>query len=161
MKGLSLLRDHPLILAGVLFAAWFAYDATSTPPEVHNGGPESVPGGKRLAEPTVAVLEEPVFGTVARDPFKPGVVTQEQISRLTPGMARVEVEGVIGVPPAGLVHPVSNVDGRFVYRASYLANLDPRREASIPAPRSIIAIEFDASRPGHPLVKVHIPDPMS
>ena len=66
-----------------------------------------------------------------------------------------------------MIHPVRNVGGRLTYRASYPANLDQPRTAPpgevfpAPIPKSMIGLEFDLTTPGHPLVKVYIPDPMS
>jgi hypothetical protein len=83
-------------------------------------------------------------------------------------MYRADVEGLIGLPPADLVYPVSEVDGRLTYRMTYLANLDPMgppntvrpitgRPPTPAIPKSLISLEFDASLPGHPLIRVHIP----
>jgi hypothetical protein len=158
------IRNHPLALAGVLVAAfgvWLAADATrEETPQPPFQPPEVFTTSRALpADPTKTQR--------TRDLLRPGVVTADLIPRLHPGMARVEVEELIGPPPAGLVQPVANVDGKLIYRASYFANLDAKPDAPsgsatpAPTPRSVIAIEFDASRPGHPLLKVHLPDPMS
>jgi len=163
MTSLNGIRNHPLALAGVLlaaFGAWVAFDAAGRPR--HGDGPLDAP---QVGMPSVAELKPPVmndaFQSPVRDPYRPGVVTADLIPRLHPGMARAAVEELIGVPPASLVHPVAVVDGKFIYRASYLANLDSSGDRAIsPVPRSLIAIEFDAGSPGHPLLKVHI-DPMS
>jgi hypothetical protein len=160
MTLLNVLRNHPVALAGVLlaaFAAWVAADSAGRP------APVSDLQAPPVDTPRVVELQPP-----SPDDFRitlaprPGVVTADLITRLHPGMARAAVEELIGHPPAALVHPVAVVDGRFIYRASYLANLESGfdRNAS-PAARSLIAIEFDAGSPGHPLLKVHIPDPMS
>lgn len=169
MNVLPFIRNHPMVLGGVLaagFATWLVVDAfPSQPAEVEPFSGELV----TVHSPNVA---DPSTGDPAGlaqrngNPVRPGVVTADQIARLHPGMSRVEVEELIGLPPAGLVQAVASADGRMTYRASYLANLDSLHETQMGSgnsavPRSIIAIEFDASRPGHPLVKVHIPDPMS
>ncbi|HEY3789114.1 MAG TPA: hypothetical protein VGL71_09675 [Urbifossiella sp.] len=170
MKPLRFLRDYPMAIAVVLvlgFAAWLAYDACkppnySPPPLAIGPNTTQVHSPRPLPEnPALKLARSP-------DPSRPGLVTADLITRLHPGMARVEVEELIGTPPAELVHPVANVNGRFTYRASYLANLEkshttpgPGAISAAPPPRSMIGVEYDASRPGHPLVKVHIPDPMS
>jgi hypothetical protein len=151
MNALNAIRNHPLHMALALamaFGVWVAYDASS---------PRSTPPHDNPIIAEVSMAAPPVV-----EPAKhPGIVTADLIPKLQPGMARVAVEELIGQPPAGLVHPVAMVDGKFIYRASYLANLDSGPPMSAPAPRSIIALEYDAGRPGHPLLKVHIPDPMS
>jgi len=167
MKLLRFVQNHPIVLGSILllgFGAWLSYDALRQrepaaiplPPE--NSQPDAHRFvQKRLPEPLVPF----------RDPSRPSVVTADLITQLQPGMTRVEVEELIGLPPAQLVHPVSKVDGRLTYRASYLANLEPPRGQPagaaplIPAARSMIALEYDATRPGHPLLKVYVPDPMS
>jgi hypothetical protein len=91
---------------------------------------------------------------------EPGVITAEVVSRLQPGMPRAEVEGIVGLPPADLVQPITANNGRFTYTTSYLANLEPTAHPLVgprPIPRTLIGLEFDATRPGHPLVKIHLP----
>jgi hypothetical protein len=165
MKALHILRNHPVILGSILlvaFAGWLAHDAM---PREQASLPSDEPQPRLVQVPKR--LPQPPFPLPLRDPSRPSVVTPDMITQLQPGMARVEVEELIGLPPAGLVHPVSNVEGRLTYRASYLANLEPSRALPPgaaplnPAPRSLIGLEYDASRTGHPLLKVHIPDPMS
>ena len=166
MSVLNTIRNHPLRLALLLvlaFGAWVAYDSSSSKPYRQTEPFDTLP-----AEPPGVVVSMPASKLYfqqnagqARDGSRPGVVTADLIPRLQPGMARVAVEELIGQPPASLVHPVSVVDGKFIYRATYLANLDSGPPMSAPAARSIIALEYDAGRPGHPLLKVHIPDPMS
>lgn len=162
MNLLTAIRNHPLSLAAGLllaFGGWVAFDAAGrsrAPDEPLNAPPVNVPSAMALKPPH---LDDTVQIAPARDPFRPGVVTADLIPRLQPGMARAAVEELIGVPPAALVHPVSIVDGKFIYRASYLANLESGADQFSPVPRSIIAIEFDAGSPGHPLLKV-LTDPM-
>lgn len=166
MKALQFIRNHPIILGSVLaaaFATWIAFDSSSEP-QTFTPLPTGLPQQSSVTGPRILPEDPTGIAQRTRDPLRPGVVTAELIMRLHPGMPRVDVEELIGLPPAGLVQPVASIDGKLTYRASYLANLDSMRESqpgAAPVPRSIIAIEFDASRPGHPLVKVHIPDPMS
>ncbi|MFO0805620.1 MAG: hypothetical protein U0791_21165 [Gemmataceae bacterium] len=155
MTLLNVLRNHPVALAGVLFAAFAAWVASDF-------AGRAVPPAPPADALQVVEIQAPPSDDLQLPAQRPGVVTADLLTRLQPGMARAAVEQLIGLPPAGLVHPVAVVDGRFVYRASYLANLESGfgRNAS-PAARSLIAIEFDAGSPGHPLLKVHVPDPMS
>lgn len=163
MNLVNTVRNHPLRLAvglALAFASWVAYDAS-------NGVrvPQNTPVGPPLDVPHVAELKPPMMQDASqvastRAPFHPGVVTADQLPRLQLGMARAAVEELIGRPSAGLVHPVAVVEGKFVYRASYLANLDSGADPTAP-PRSMIGLDYDAGRPGHPLLRIHIPDPMS
>ncbi len=175
MQPLQFLRNHPVALAvvlGVGFAAWLAFDAVRQP----NGSTTQLstsdssipnPEGMEVRARRLLPLDPMDPSTQVRNAIHPGVVTSDLLPRLQPGMARVEVEGLIGTPPAQLVYPVSNVDGRLIYRASYLANFEPPPPAPVGVPlpvppvRTMIGLEFDAERPGHPLIKVHVPDPMS
>jgi hypothetical protein len=91
-------------------------------------------------------------------------------------MSRIEVEGLIGPPTADQVLPLMVADGRVTYQTAYPVDLDPtplrtirpfgRRLPPVTAlddedPRAnLIALEFDASLPGHPLVTVHYLDPL-
>lgn len=166
MRPLRFLRDNPLILLGVAvaaFAGWVLSDYSKARPDSQTSraqNPEAIGMISVEAPPPVPDNRPP----------GPSVVTSEQVPQLKPGMTRSEVEAIIGQPPADLVSPVSEVEGRMTYTAAYLANLDPgpapirgpmpgRRVPPPPAssiPKSMIALEFDASKPGHPLVNVHI-----
>lgn len=91
--------------------------------------------------------------------------------KLKPGMPRSEVEGLIGAPAAGSTSPAVITDGgRVTYHTQYEADLgpvatvrpierakrsEPRREAV-----AIVTLEFDATRPGHPLLMIYYPDPL-
>ncbi|HEY2910935.1 MAG TPA: hypothetical protein VGI99_11855 [Gemmataceae bacterium] len=157
MKPLQFLRNHAVAIVAIIalgFAGWLAYDSCQTP--------EPFDAGKMTPFQSAKVLPPPPMPPGQREP-RPGIVTADLLPRLQPGMARVEVEELIGAPPAKLVYPVANVEGRFIYRASYLANLDPMIEGGLrgPIPRSTISLDYDAGRVGHPLVKVHVADNMS
>lgn len=157
MRFFSRVRNAPVLLLVVVligFGLWVASDLPADrPPPSPMGGPPQM----SLAAPEELSASLPTSG--------PLVVTPEMVSRLQPGMTRSEVEAVIGPPPAELVHPVAVVNGKHVYQADYLANLDaPQfgtrmaggRSVPVPVvPKTLIAVEFDASRPGHPLLKIH------
>src|SRR5438067_10234043 len=106
---LQFIRNHPVALAvalGLGFAAWLAADAVRLPSA---SGP-SIPSADGLE-----IRAQRLLPTDPNDSFfrsrhssHPGVVTSDLLPRLQPGMARVEVEELIGTPPAQLVHPVSN-----------------------------------------------------
>jgi hypothetical protein len=167
MRLLRFLRDNPLILLGVAVAAFAGWVLSN-----YSGPRADQPTSRshNLDLGTMSV-EVPIPPPPPPDrPQGPSVVTPEQVPQLKPGMTRSEVEAIIGPPPAGLVSPVSESEGRMTYTAAYLANLDPgptpvrgpmpvgRRLPPPPnsIPKSMIALEFDASKPGHPLLNVHI-----
>lgn len=97
--------------------------------------------------------------------------TAHAFPKLKPGMPRSEVEGLIGAPAAGSTSPAVITDGgRVTYHTQYEADLgpvatvrpierakrsEPRREAV-----AIVTLEFDATRPGHPLLMIYYPDPL-
>jgi hypothetical protein len=167
MRPLRFLRDNPLIFIGVAsaaFAAWVLSDFSNPKSAQHSQSGD--------VQVTMMPIESPLL--VQQDRSQgPSIVTSEHVPQLKPGMTRTEVEAIIGFPPADLVSPVSEVDGRMTYTAAYLANLDPGPapiRGPIPATRrmppppnniarSMIALEFDASKPGHPLMNVHISFP--
>lgn len=159
MQPLHYLRKHLAIVAAAFalgIAAWLAYESLRA-----DDGPDAEFAAP--IKPIRSLPPSPPPPTSVSREVRPGVVTADLLPRLQPGMARVEVEELIGAPPAQFVFPVTNVDGRFIYRASYLANLDPMPTSTPrgPIPRSTISLDFDASRTGHPLVKVHVADNMS
>jgi len=166
MRLIRAVRNRPALLlaaAAVGFGAWVVWDAVTPRREEAALRPGGL-GGVEGLNP-VDLLGPPVPGPrQVRNLPRPGVVTADLIPRLQPGMSRTAVEDLIGPPPDDQLQPVQNVDGRLTYRASYPANLGPVMPlppgTTAPGPMTI-GLEFDATRPGHPLVKVHIPDPMS
>lgn len=98
-------------------------------------------------------------------------IPSEVLPRLKAGMTRVEIEEILGPPAASSLQPVSLADGRTTYQTAYeLADPDPpatvRPIRRVPTPRdpvqpkSVVALEFDASKPGHPLINVLYLDPL-
>ncbi|MDB5307410.1 MAG: hypothetical protein JWO38_1612 [Gemmataceae bacterium] len=168
MQPFRWIQNHPLILLAVAvvgFGSWLIYSTVSeTGSNPHIKTEDSPPHRALTRTLPMPTADGPGH---TPPPLRPGVVTAEMVHRLQPGMTRVDVEELIGPPPAAMVLPVSTVDGRLTYRANYLANLGPiptpppGAVPPAPVPRSMISLEFDASRPGHPLLKVHLPDPMS
>lgn len=98
-------------------------------------------------------------------------IAPDVLPRLRPGMTRVEIEGLLGPPAPTSLQPVA-VDGRrTTYQTAYeLAEPDPphtvrplprppvRRDPA--DPKAVVALEYDASKPGHPLVGVVYLDPL-
>lgn len=97
------------------------------------------------------------------------------LPRLKAGMTRSQVEGVVGPPSDDSLHPVSLIGGRMTYCTAYdLAEPDlstvrpiaprsrvlPRPPAPLTPPKSLVALEYDASKPGHPLIEVYFLDPL-
>lgn len=164
------LRDNPLLLFGVVaiaFGAWVLGDRLVPKKNAQQVGIQYSPPIAHHSQVTTFEADTSTTESVR----SPGLVTPELVPQLRPGMSRSEVEALIGPPPADLVTPVVESNGRMTYHASYLANLDapaPKPEnfsrRSVPAPqpvaKSVISLEFDATRPGHPLVRVQYADPL-
>jgi hypothetical protein len=81
---------------------------------------------------------------------------------LKTGMSRTEVEWLVGAPLAPNIHPATQVDGSITYRTSYEADLNLLvRPDSLPSGTSTrVDLEYDATKPGHPLLAVYYPDPL-
>ncbi len=169
MRALRTLRDNPLVILGIGVAAFLAWVVSDSTPSV---APPQVTAPRVL--PQSATIEADMMLPTPPRPAGPSVVTAEHMPRLKEGMSRTEVEAIIGPPPANMVSPVSENEGRMTYKAAYLANLDPgpapvrgpipvSRMAPPPTPpsvpKSLIAVEYDATKPGHPLVKVQVQTP--
>lgn len=170
------LRDNPLLLLGVAvigFGAWVIGDQLV--PKADDRSPiamQSPPIVVHNSKMSAFEASGEVPAATAEAPRSPGLVTSDLVPQLRPGMSRSEVEALIGPPPANLVTPVTESNGRMTYHAAYLANLDApaskpsdnlgRRTVPGPQPvvKSMISLEFDASRPGHPLVRVQYADPL-
>lgn len=69
--------------------------------------------------------------------------TDEVLTKLKPGMLRVDVEELLG-PPSSVESVQANM-GRLIYRATF-----PRDRMRPPLPP--LLLEFDAATVGHPLV---------
>src|SRR5688572_5897290 len=103
------LRNNPLILLAVAvvgFGVWVVGDLL---------GPQEKPTAEPPRVSAVQVTQPAALPTESQR--IPGVVTSDKVPQLKPGMARSEVEALIGPPPAEMVSPVSEADGRLTYRA--------------------------------------------
>jgi hypothetical protein len=153
MQVFRVLENHPaavLAAAAVGFAAWVA----ANPPQ-----------SRARPVPQVEVVSVPDKAALMPPPPANGSCTPLTLAMLRPGMPRVEVEGLLGAPPADLVMPFD--PGSATYLTGYPALFGPipvavfeRRVLPSPTPDTRVAVEFDATRPGHPLVRVHYPDPL-
>lgn len=169
MRPLSLVRRNPLPVLGALvvaFAVWVISD--SAPREPVGPTPEIAPGEVVTLEMSVPVAAPDAIEPLHLTPHG----TAQALPKLKPGMTRTEVEGLVGAPVAGRISPATVQDGRITYHTQYEADLAPvatvrpiGRVRALPnpkpsAPRALVTLEFDATRPGHPLVGVHYPDPL-
>lgn len=167
MRLLRWFRDHPIVLFAVVLAglgAWIASDMTNGPKPVVPDGP----AGVDLVGPVSLTLpySPPAAPTVT-------TVSLNKLPQLRPGMSRVAVENLIGAPLPEQLGPISVLDGRATYLTTYPLDLEaetpntvrparfhpPRPPAPENLPRAelVLTLEFDASRPGHPLVRVQYP----
>ena len=177
MRLLRFVRRHPVAILGLLALAFFTWvwmDAGAgrrpgpdTPPELSRSEIDVPPGD--WAPPQ------------RRLPVPPGVEeksrptpqdTAQVLPKLKPGMTRTEVEGLVGVPAARDILPATIADGKVTYHTAYEADLEPpatvrpirtpRPLARDPRPngRTLVTLEFDATKPGHPLLGIHYPDPL-
>lgn len=174
MRVFRVLRRHPLAVLGALalgFVAWLWRDAFGPggwrEPEVVNF--VIVSGPPQLPPPPLG----PVQPLEAARPDPRG--TAQVLSKLKPGMTRAEVEGLVGTPAPDHIHPATAADGQVTYSTSYEADLGPaptvrpiRTHRPAPAaatePKSlrlwVVTLQFDATKPGHPLVGIFYPDPL-
>jgi hypothetical protein len=162
MQMLNALRKNPvavLFVAVAGIAGWVAAGLFS--PQQPPPNPLEIPD-LGLAKPTVTRFDP----THESRPVSP-----EALPKLKPGMKRVEVEGVIGLPSADALQPVTVLGGRMTYQAAYeLAEPDPSTVRPIqhhgrmipvpPSAKSHFALEYDASKPGHPLLAILYLDPL-
>lgn len=172
MRPLSFVRRNPLPVLGasvVAFAAWVFSDSTgSQGPDVN---PVSDVQTLEIIASQFAVQDGP---PIDREPVRVSPqTTAHALPKLKPGMTRSEVEGLVGAPAAGHISPATVQDGRITYHAQYEADLAPvatvrpigrgrfvPQPPVPPVPSALVTLEFDATKPGHPLVGVHYPDPL-
>jgi hypothetical protein len=152
MRLLEPVRQYPVALLAVValaFVSWVWWDALpSAPPDT------PAPTLVSQFDVSIAPSEPVAFATV--------------LPKLKPGMTRAEVEQLAGAP--GNTHPASVNGDRVTYHTAYEADFGapptvrpirpmPKPPAE-PGTRGTVTLEFDATRPGHPLVNVHYPDPL-
>jgi hypothetical protein len=171
MRLLHFVRRHPIALLGVFavaFVVWLWRDSLPI------GQPQlQEPGDTQLLVVRAPRLL-PLPPGVEPEKAKPGAQeTAQALTKLKPGMTRSEVEGLVGAPSADNILPVTVSDGKVTYQTAYEADfgppatvrpITPRPHGPRAAPagkeRTRVTLEFDATKPGHPLLGIHYPDPL-
>lgn len=124
-------------LVGVGGVGWWATDPT--PPAI----PPSNPNPFSRSVPQFDVVDDRAQQTGGR------------LHDLRLGMSRAEVETLLGSPSPSDIDPVDRSTGRAVFRTRYAAYLTgPVWFATDARGMCDVVLEFDASRPGHPLTKL-------
>ncbi len=91
------------------------------------------------------------------------------LAKLKPGMTRAEVDGLVGIPAPEDISPVTVADGKVTYQTTYDADLgvpstirplQSPKSGAAQKPRMLVTLEFDATKPGHPLLSVTFPKPL-
>jgi hypothetical protein len=177
MRVLRHIRDNPILVltvAVVGLITWVAADLLIPPsPKEVSILPDSLqfsPPPRLLPGPG-AMADAPEGIALAQMTAQRNLPVQAAVlPKLKAGMTRLEVEEILGPPIPDRIQPVTASEGRLTYLTAYeLADPGPpmtvrpitpssRRPASTPL--SYLALEYDASRPGHPLLEVLYPDPL-
>lgn len=167
-------RSRPVLVLGSLafaFAAWVVSDSFRA--KAPEGFVEVSPDDMKL----VGIVAPELGWTPPKTEDKPRPSPQDTalvLHKLKPGMTRVEVEVLVGAPEAHDILPAHVYDGKVTYFTAYEADLAPPatvRPIRTPRPnpmgprpdptdRTLVTLEFDATKPGHPLLGVHYPDPL-
>jgi len=85
----------------------------------------------------------------------------------------MQVESLVGIPPPAHVLPAIVADGKVTYHIAYNVDLSPVPvqpiRTGLPRPteldshssdRTLVMLEFDATKHGHPLLGIYYPDPL-
>jgi hypothetical protein len=157
MQAFRFVRQRPLGvlgLMGVAFCTWLWWDAG-----------RDLPSAALAVECQAARLRADGPDDAVKTRPTPQVVAQV-LPRLKPGMTRTEVEDLLGVPAPEDIHAATVLGGRVTYETVYEADLGARTvrllhtpKAPGSDPRTVVSLEFDATKPGHPLLDVHYPKP--
>jgi hypothetical protein len=166
MKTLQGIGNYPIIvltaMSAVLFGWIFLESQTPSKSRLNTGDP--IPNSK-VRKLELHPSEPP------RLPVQVRPVAAEILSKVKPGMTRVEVERLIGLPSPDQIQAVTETNGRLTYRTAYELEevnlpmtIRPIQPKSARAPKNMteskshLTLEYDATRPGHPLIEVHYPD---
>jgi hypothetical protein len=175
MRILKFLRRRPLAVLGALalaFVVWLWRDALDGP-----GVPtDPQPPSSVVHAPPLRKLPAPGLDDGPARPRPDPRGTAQGIAKLKPGMTRSEVEGLVGAPDPERIYPATVADGVVTYSTSYEADLGPlstvrpiRPHPKLPVPPvrdskvgppSVVTLQFDATKPGHPLLGIYYPDPL-
>jgi hypothetical protein len=168
MRLLHWFRDRPVVLLVVVVAglgAWIVSDLTLSRQTPSSGPPPQFPPFSLAADQATMTLPD-------RSPVRVvSAVPRDKIPHLKPGMSRVAVEDLLGAPHPEQLGPIRvEQDGIATYQTVYTIDLDPLPQNTIkprllpPRPlgqtttEPVLTLIFDASRPGHPLLRVKLPD---
>jgi hypothetical protein len=167
MHTLRRIRNNPIIVLCVMVAALLIWIAVDSLPSLAPTNPEKM---TRSAPPEVKMPPPP---QIVRKSFLPMPVTAEMLPKLKVGMTRIEVERLLGPPAPDQLQPVTQTNGSLTYCTAYELidseipmTIRPiqTKTARIPnqsvKSKSHLTLEYDASKPGHPLIEVHYPDPL-
>lgn len=174
MRLFNFVRRYPVLMLGIIaiaFIGWIWSDVGFRVRDVEVIDPRIV---ERPRPVTDLELMHDAVHPAPREKTKPNPQdTAHVLPKLKPGMTRAEVEGLVGTPAAGDTHPAEVADGRVIYRTTYEVDLDPPQTvrpirpfrpmpptAKPPSDRTLITLEFDATKPGHPLLGILYPDPL-
>lgn len=185
MRLIRFVRNHPVALLGVFVAAFVLWLWSESRPlrevahmpvlDNHNTAVYPPDGGRFPPGdgwPRRPLPPPPLNPPENAKPDPQG--TAQVLSKLKPGMTRAEVEQLVGTPAPDDILPATVSDGKVTYQTAYEADLGPlptvrpiepmrpHAKAHRPAPkgRTLVTLEFDATKPGHPLLGIHYPDPL-
>lgn len=172
MRIIRFISRYPLIVLGLFVLAFVVWLSRATNPA---GPPPLDEESIKMAQsdpdwpPRKRLPATPPGIPMTRELPHPG--EPHPLSKIKPGMTRAEVEELVGAPAPNDIHPVKVVDGKVTYHTTYEADLGPlptvrpvtpRPKDRNPAPnaKTLVTLEYDATKPGHPLLGIHYPDPL-
>jgi hypothetical protein len=166
MGLLDFVRRSPVTVLGafcVALGVWVWCDSAPNHQPRVVGAQPSEPDSAQVCPNAGLDDERPFCGGEERAKPNPQNTTQI-LSKLKPGMLRTEVEALAGVPATQNIHPATITDGQVRYQVTYEADFQPvplvrvlsaSRPRSVegdPKPRILVTLEYDATKPGHPLL---------
>jgi len=164
MKTLQGIRNYPIVVLTVMATALFTWIFLETQSKRNPDSAKPIPDS-RLRKLEIHPPEPPRLLVQIRP------VPVEILSKVKPGMTRVEVERLIGPPNPDQIQAVTETNGRLTYSTAYeleeskvpmtIRPIQPK-SARIPKntveSKSQLTLVFDATKPGHPLIEVLYPD---
>lgn len=169
MRALHFLRNHAVAITCVALVGlnvWVVSQMLDTRGQSFGASGHQPLMPIVIPAPTATASLMPIHEDPSPPSFHSSVASTAALPKLRQGMTRAEVEQLLGTPPADHIQAVTLSSDRITYQTVYEvieSNLPLAVRARTTRAmdfQPLVALEFDASKPGHPLLGIHYADPL-